>query len=570
MRALGLVIFCLTLCSTQLHCQAVQWAKQAISDGPIEGFDLVTDNDGNVYVAGDHTDPASFDNVVIDNEGRGTMFVTKYDPNGQALWSRSIRGSSSNQLRCMAFGNDAIYVSGYYYQTNDLSILDFGEFTVEGNPVGSLFIAEISTDGEWQWVKIIQTTNDPGTGQLTSPEEMLVLPSGDIIMSGYCTTSSVTIEGTVYPTNDLGSLFFASYAEDGTFNWFKAGEQGGLDKIELALSDNGVFFGGEIEFFQMVFDGDSLPHLENNIRSNVALGEIDATGNLIWWWPAGSFESAIKFGGLDVSPDGDLRVSLRTSGVNGVTINGVKYDATEQIETIFRIDGNGDVLSYVYAFSGWDFFTGSTLLIKELINDNSGNTYITGRLEAPGANGFTPVFFGDTIGGQGNWESFISAYDSNGSYLGVFPFSFPEANGGECFTTEMAMDPSGQLIVTGYFRQNFTVGDIDLQAINQNQMFVVKLDPTLAFGTNPTGIQEHGAMTLRIYPNPTLDKVYFEYNEDMSGVDLVIRDLLGRQMMHRTTIMNRGELDLSSLSNGSYVLSVITESGSQSQIIVKH
>jgi len=134
----------------------------------------------------------------------------------------------------------------------------------------------------------------------------------------------------------------------------------------------------------------------------------------------------------------------------------------------------------------------------------------------------------------------------------------------------MVMDPSGQLIVTGIFRQNFTVSDIDLHAINQNQMFVVKLDPTFVFGTNPTLIQENGAMSVRIYPNPTLDKVYFECNEDMVGADLGIQDLLGRQMLHRTTIMNRGELELSSLSKGSYVLSVITESGLWSQIVVKH
>ena len=171
MKALGLFIFCLIICSTQLHSQPVLWAKQAISDGPIEGYDLVTDNAGIVYVAGDHTDPVSFDNVVIDNDGWGTMFVAKYDLDGQALWSRSIRGTSSNQLRCMTFGNDAIYVSGYYYQTNDLTILDFGDKALGNHSsrrmilMGHISVSfhfpfpkpmeENASQLKWSWIRVV-------------------------------------------------------------------------------------------------------------------------------------------------------------------------------------------------------------------------------------------------------------------------------------------------------------------------------------------------------------------------------------------------------------------------------
>ncbi|MEO0405295.1 MAG: hypothetical protein AAF193_10520, partial [Bacteroidota bacterium] len=403
-----------------------------------------------------------FDNISIDNDGWGTMYVTKYNDLGEPQWSRSIAGNSNNTMRCITYFNGVIYVSGFYKQTNDLTILDFGEFAVEGGLEDNLFLAAIDDDGTWLWVKTIQTTDDNGPNQITSPEEIIALPSGRLILAGYCEASSVNIEGTVFPTSEIGSLFLASYMSDGTFDWFKTAESGSLDEIELAFDNDGIYFGGDLDFQGMEYDGQTLPD-QASAAENMLVGKLDALGNLLWWWPAGNFSSQVSFGGLDIHPDGNLRISIRVGGFDGVTIDGVQYATESPTEAIFKVDNNGGIISQFPTYSGWGEFLGSDLRIEELVNGPSGNTYVTGYLESPGLFGIQPVFFGDTIGQQGSWESFISAYDSSGTYLGVFPLSFPEqiGSGGETWTTEMTTDNAGNLIITGYFEEDLTIGGFD-------------------------------------------------------------------------------------------------------------
>lgn len=559
------LIILLSFGSVELHAQPILWAKQAVSSGPIEGFDMTVDALGNIYVCGDHSqDQIAFDGISLD-VSFGAAFIAKYNPQGEVQWARSVSGGSENGMRALAYHNNAVYVCGIFEQTNSLTILDFGEFQLSGDGEPNLFLAKISLDGTWEWVKAIHTSDDLGPYQQTTPEEMIILPNGDIIMSGYCETSSVTIEGTVYPTNPDGSLFFTSFNENGDLNWFRTAETGSLFELEMNRSTQGVYFGGTVFGWPISYDSQELAN-SDFVSEEVVIGEISSNGDLLWWWAAGNFEGQCEFGGMDIDDSGDLRVSMRTSGVNGITINSIEYDATEHVEALFRLDSLGQVEDFDYTYTGFHTGFEGGLYVNEVLTAGDGTTYVTGKFESPSF--LKPTFFGDTIGGEGLWESFVSAYDSSGQYLGVVSFEFESFQSGRFEVLEMVLDHEENVIITGFFVQDVTVGNFNLMADNQNQMFIIKLDATEGFG-GATELVEFGAEHINLFPNPFHDQISIQLEEHLLGSTCRLMDLSGRVLMSNNVAESSLELDLFHLPAGTYIIQIEAGDSSFNRLIIK-
>jgi len=551
-----LLLFLFTIaCSALVTAQGVVWAKQGVSTGSHEGFDLTAAPNGDVYVGGDMTQTILFDTVSAVDNGFASMFLTKYLPNGDVDWARVISGSSNNALRSIAYGNNAVYVTGSYFQGNNLSILDFGNIQATGGVEASLFLAKISTDGVWQWVRTILTTDTIGPSQRT-----------DLIIAGECVTPSVTIDGTVFPTNPDGGLFFTCYDANGNFKWFRTGD-GTIGETELALSPNGVYFGGDIFQFPLMYDGQTLTDVPQ-LQEQVLIGEISTTGSLAWWKLGGNFDGSVSFGGLDVDPFGDLQVSFSTGQLNGITLGGTQFLTPDATESIFEIDGTGtNVLDQDFAFTGYDNSPFGDLMVEELITDGIGNTYITGEYTSP-ATFARPTFFGDTIGGDGFIESFIAKYDTAGQYQGVFAFSYDMGIDGEFRATEMIFDPSGDLIVTGFFEDNIDVGPFSLTAGIPSQAFVVKLDPDQAF-TTTTGISTVFEQPIAVFPNPFSNALLINATPDQLGGMLEIIDVSGRVLLSERINSTRVTPQTQDMTAGAYLLKITNNGRTSTTRIIK-
>jgi len=69
------------------------------------------------------------------------------------------------------------------------------------------------------------------------------------------------------------------------------------------------------------------------------------------------------------------------------------------------------------------------------------------------------------------------------------------------------------------------------------------------------------------YPNPVKDVLNVSYIQTISSVEVF--NLLGQKVMSKTLNANEGQIDLNSLSNGTYLVKVATESGTKTIKIVK-
>ena len=98
--------------------------------------------------------------------------------------------------------------------------------------------------------------------------------------------------------------------------------------------------------------------------------------------------------------------------------------------------------------------------------DNSGNSYITGKISG------TAIFGNNSLTTNGGEDIFIAKLDSNGNHLWANQAGGIYNENGTCIAT----DNSGNCYITGSFRYNATFGNTNLASNENEDIFVAKLD----------------------------------------------------------------------------------------------
>lgn len=122
-----------------------QWAKTPQGgSGAINYHDIDLDDEGNVYIAGSSwVTPLSFGNgVTLSTSGEGLAFVTKYNPQGQAIWGRKADPMSvNNRVALSVVSPNEIYMAGEFSN----SALTFAPYTIfrDTSTAWNLFLARL-------------------------------------------------------------------------------------------------------------------------------------------------------------------------------------------------------------------------------------------------------------------------------------------------------------------------------------------------------------------------------------------------------------------------------------------
>ena len=125
-----------------------------------------------------------------------------------------------------------------------------------------------------------------------------------------------------------------------------------------------------------------------------------------------------------------------------------KLSMAQSPEYVWAVDGSG---------SG---FNGST----NLVVDNSGNTIITGYFDS------TITFGSNILASAGSSDIFIVKYDPNGKVI------WATRAGGTDYDQaySVALDNSGNIIITGLFSLSITFGSTTLRSSGANDIFIAK------------------------------------------------------------------------------------------------
>jgi len=463
-----------------------------------DAWSAAVDASGNVIVVGDFGGTVDFGGGPLTSLGDWDMFVVKFGPTGNHLWSKRFGDASVHEYqegyRAAVDETGNVIVTGGFE-----GAVDFGGGPLTSAGSVDIFVVKFDPDGNHVWSKRF------GDASLQFGYGVAAGGSGDVIVVGDF-VGTVAFGGDPLTSAGIWDIYVAKFDASGDHLWSKRfGDADGQAANAVAVDGSGnvivtgdfngtVDFGGgaltssgDTDIFVVKFDPDG-NHVWSK-RFGDALYQVgyrvavDASGNVI---VTGDFQGTVNFGGGPLTGVGEMDIYVVKLDANGNHLWSKRFgDANDQWAESVAVDGSGSVIVAGY-FHG------------------------------------TVDFGGDPLGCVGDYDIYVVKLDANGNHL--WSKRFGDAN--VQWASSAAVDAFGNLLVTGAFGGTVDFGGGLLLSAGNRDIFVAK------FADIATGISSMrigNTLRLDAYPNPfnpVTAVTYFVPN--LGLVDLRIYDVEGR------------------------------------------
>lgn len=334
--------------------------------GEVKAYELVTDSQGNIYVAVEYLDAISVDELSINTVSQGVHpLLLKFDSAGSLLWYKVIGDEWTSYFLAMEVDSlDNVYVgygdfqnsfiekinpSGTSIQTitqnsvsliTSLSIDTTGNIYVAGScanfnasfggviyqPVFSynVYLSKYNINGEVQWVKFVEDVTCPTPKVAARGED-------EVYFSSYLfdnfSIGGVATEG---PVNGVNDFFLVKFNHDGDVQWIKEVlGSGGVTPANiksLSIDNQGnCYFGGQTR--GTVVWNASYTTSAQSFYEDIIVLKYDTSGNLIWAKTAGgpTFE---RVDSISTAPDGSVFLT-------GMATQNIQFDEHQIVSSGF-------------------------------------------------------------------------------------------------------------------------------------------------------------------------------------------------------------------------------------------
>jgi hypothetical protein len=553
------LIIALTFLIVSLNAQ-FKWANRGGLWAYDYGYGIVTDNAGNVYVAGKFEFNAIFSNTItVTCQGNHDAYIAKYDPNGKIMWVKTLGGANGDYAWSISTdGTNNLYISGEIEGTGTPIL--FSNSTTTLNTVGDndIFFAKYDLDGNLIWAK--------SEGSLKSERAMGIThdQSGNVYICGHITDNGV-FNG--QPVSGYGGkdIIVAKYDANGAFQWVQKAGGAGRDEAKSIMVDNagGVYIAG-LYTGQATFGTMTKGNPDQFQEAYIA--KLNASdGNFQW----------VKHG--DSQYD-DAGWSLTKDNAGSIYMCGEfnSYISFEDPSKAVATTKNADV--FVAKFDSF----GSVQWIKNAggqevdrargIGTNGTNIFITGQF------GHSANFGPYNLIGADSSDIFLAALDGNGNFLWANDVDgVPDTFEGLGFESGIAITANGSgVYATGSMLKdssnaNSVAADfsgIGLTGYSRTDMWVA------AVGLNGVGLTEDMLSDeISIYPNPTSGNVTLNLNKTTGSIQVSVYNAVG-QLVSSNSYSGGGQvnLDLNHNNDGVYLLQITTPDNSvlRKKLIVQH
>ncbi len=381
---------------------------------------ISSDADNNIIIAGYFNGTMDFGGGALTSAGNADIFVAKYSPAGDHLWSKrfgSAAADTAHAVHADAAGN--IYVAGRFDGTTNLG---GGDLASAGSY--DIFLAKYSPNGDHLWSKRF---GDTGGGDWA--QALAVDRSGNVLMAGSF-TGHVNFGGGDLSGGDNPSVFIAKYTPGGSHMWSR-GVHCSITGSALGLgidgSDNPVMvgrFGSTIDFGGSVLTSAGL--------SDVYVAKYSAAGEYLW---------AKRFGGS--GDDWGYAVAVSSNGqivVTGGFVGAVSFGGGTLVSA-----GRSDIFVAQYSAAGehqWSRRFGGTSNDDGygVALDSNGNVVVTGHFHE------TIDCGGGPITSIGIDDIFLAKYSSTGGHLWSAGYGGAVSDKGFAVT----VDGSDYVLATGF------------------------------------------------------------------------------------------------------------------------
>jgi len=287
---------------------ATQDTVQSFGGGGNDTFrDVLATNDGGFISVG-FSSSSSGD--VPGNYGNFDFLISRFDSNGNKIWTKNYGGSSEDRLMAVTKTNDGNYMAAGYSRSNNYDIPG-------NNGVHDLILFKFDKDGNKIWIKNYGNGNSNFLSSISSTND------GGFIVSG----------------NDEGSYtytdaFVMKFDSNGNIQWsrsYSGSMYDNIDKVIQISSGEYVFVG-----YSSSNDGSFSGHRGTG---DAIIGKLDGSGNTIWLKSYGGTQFD-RLHSVHETSNGEL-IALGTSGSSNGDLaqNNGNYDFLYA-----KFDTNGNIL----------------------------------------------------------------------------------------------------------------------------------------------------------------------------------------------------------------------------------
>jgi hypothetical protein len=390
------------------------------------------------------------------------LVIVYLTTNAQApswAWAKGAGGAFSYGIATDTLDN--VYVTGNY----DKDSITFGNFTLinagDSGAVSSnrldFFIVKYDASGNVLWAKSAGGTGDD-SGQSIATDA-----AGNIYVTGYFISSSITFGTTTLTNAGSNDIFVVKYDAQGNVLWAK--REGGAfgDRafgISTDASNNVIVTGYYCN--QITFGSYSInnPGFNNSmfvVKYNSSGNALWANGSLCTGFNSGASTTTDASGNVYVT--GFYSASSITFGTTTYTNAGardmftVKYNDAGVLQWAKHAGGTGNESGY------------------GIKSDLNGNVYVTGYFNSPSI-----IIGADTLTNYGINDIYLIKYDVTGNEL----WYKAAGNSGEEQALSITSDSLGNVYIIGFTSSpSLSFGTVTLTNNGTNFIFVAKYD---AFG----------------------------------------------------------------------------------------
>lgn len=497
------------------------------------------DNDANIIIGGQFWGNGDFRNGDFEEitQGGYDAFIQKIDSNGVLVWSQFYGTAGEDGIRCITHTNsNEIILSGVYSGTVDLNFGE-GEFLVSSNGEYDFFVLKLAENGDFLWAK---TFGSIGFEHATA---IHVDRFGDILLTGEFDFSFDSDPGLgvnwLNSSGAISDVFLIKLDSNGNFLWDKTIYSNGEDRASAVKSDtNGNVF--SIGDFSSVvqFEGFSLAN--TNGFEDIFIQKLDKNGNYVWTKTIGGLGYDTPLG-LEIDSNQDLIVV-------GSFWSNVNFDPGQTDTTlnsaggfdsfVMKLDNDGNLMWISQLPSN------QNLIVKDVAVDRYNNIYTFGDFTSS-----LTLIPGETMLSESQLQDcFILKQDPNGVKLWT---EFVESDY-QSRSYRIKVDSTYNVYGLGTYNEigNFmgSMSDSILKS-KGNDLFLFRLGNQVDHINWRTFANEG----FSVYPNPSTEGIYI-IQEMQSQITISIYDYAGRICRILDTEQTSSYIDISSLSNGVYLV----------------
>lgn len=417
------------------------------------------------------------------SSGSNDLFITKFDPSGQKIWSKQFGGFNSSLMNWERVSgvfdpiNNCIYLTGEFY---GMANFDIAGTLISTGVNTDLFLAKMDLNGNFIWVK-------GASGMAQENAKLAVNSAGNIYL---IVQSNDSIQFDSHKLGPGGSLVEYDAFGNCTFarSMFSSLIGANSNYVSVSFLGSDLIFFGAFRSVPFLIDTAVLTPFGN---LDAFIARADSVGNLKW---------IKQFGGLGI----DVFQGLAVDDSSNIYVIGGFQDSINLDGNILQNSGS-DILFSKFDSNGstlWvkqAFVTGNVAGASNIIPDRNGNCYFVGSFSG------TVTLGNFSISTVNSNDMFLTRYDNMGDCWGVSHF-------GNAHGVGLTIDQNGSVYCAGIFQNNVTIGNTTFTCLGGMDIYLAKHDAITGF----TGFEKSTSTNqLLIQANPNSGKCTINLPEEL-------------------------------------------------------